>query len=68
MMSQIDTQLIKQARKSKGMSQDQLANKIGVSKVAICWYENGDRTPTLQHFLELADILDLSLDALAGKL
>ncbi len=49
------------------MSQEVLANKLGVSKVAVCWYETGARTPTMENFLKLADILDLSLDELTGR-
>lgn len=66
-MNTINSQALKQARKKLGLSQDQLAQKLGVSKVAICWYENNDRTPTLEHFIELADILGLSLDELSGR-
>lgn len=66
-MSSINSLIIKERRKALGMSQEALANKLGVSKVAICWYENGDRTPTMNNFLKLADILDLSLDELTGR-
>ena len=38
----INTQKMKEARKTLGMSQGDLAKQLGVSKVAICWYENGD--------------------------
>ena len=58
---------MKEARKTLGMSQGDLAKQLGVSKVAICWYENGDRTPSLEHFLKLADLLHLSLNELSGK-
>ena len=44
-----------------------MAKIIGVSKVSICWYERGDRTPTLENFLKLADTLDVSLDELSGR-
>ncbi len=63
----IDTQKVKEARKELNMSQGQLADLLGVSKVTICWYENGDRTPSLEHFCKLADILHLSLNELAGR-
>ncbi len=66
-MNTINSQALKQARKEMGLSQEQLAKKLGVSKVAVCWYENGDRTPTLEHFVELANILNLSLDELSGR-
>ena len=56
-MSSINSLIIKERRKALGMSQEALANKLGVSKVAICWYETGERTPTMENFLKLADIL-----------
>ncbi|MBR2833609.1 MAG: helix-turn-helix transcriptional regulator [Bacilli bacterium] len=66
-MSEINGAKIREARKKLGMSQDNLALKLGVSKVTICWYETGERTPCLKHFLKLADILNLSLDELVGR-
>lgn len=66
-MSKINGQKIKNRRKELGMSQDDLAEKVGVSKVAICWYESGERTPGLENFLKLADALDLSLDETVGR-
>ncbi|MBQ9011811.1 MAG: helix-turn-helix transcriptional regulator [Bacilli bacterium] len=66
-MYKINGRKIKEKRKSLRMSQDDLANKVGVSKVAICWYESGDRTPSLDNFLKLADALELSLDEAAGR-
>lgn len=46
-------QRIKEARLSKGLSQEQLGNLIGVSKVTICWYESNTRTPSLENFEKL---------------
>ena len=66
-MSNVNGFKIREARKKLGMSQDALAEKLGVSKVTICWYETGERTPNLKHFLELSDILNLSLDEMVGR-
>ncbi|MCI9110364.1 MAG: helix-turn-helix transcriptional regulator [Bacilli bacterium] len=66
-MSSINSLIIKERRKALGLSQEALANKLGVSKVAICWYETGERTPTMENFLKLSDILGLSLDQLTGR-
>ena len=63
----VNGEKIRQIRKSLGMSQEALANQIGVSKVTICWYENNERTPTLDNFLKLADILNITLDELTGR-
>ena len=66
-MQKINGLKIKEARKKLGLSQEKLANKIGVSKVTICWYENGERVPSLENFLKLSDELNLTLDELASR-
>lgn len=58
---------LKQARIRKGLSQQQLADMIGVSKVSISEYENGNRIPLLENFIQLIDILELSADYLLGR-
>lgn len=58
---------IKRARKAKGMSQEELGDILGVSKVSICGYEMGTRTPTMEKFIKLVDILDLSTDVILGR-
>ena len=44
---------VKEARLEKKMSQEELGKMLGVTKVSICGYENGTRTPTMQNFLDL---------------
>lgn len=58
---------IKEARKTKGLSQQQLGDMLGVSKVSICGYETGTRIPTLENFLQLVEILDLTPDYILGR-
>ena len=58
---------IKEARKKKNLSQQDLGDLLGVSKVSICGYEKGVRIPTMENFLQLIDILDLSPDYLLGR-
>ncbi len=66
-MNRINGEVLKTARKKKNYTQDELASKIGVSKVTICWYENGERTPNYDNLIKLCDVLDLSLNELAGR-
>ena len=66
-MTNVNGNKIREARKALGMSQDALAKQIGVSKVTICWYESGERTPGLENFLKLSEVLNLSLDELVGR-
>jgi GTP pyrophosphokinase len=59
---------IKAARKAKGLSQEQLGEKLGVSFQAVSTWETGNILPDTDHLLALAGELDLSLDALLTEL
>ena len=48
---------IKELRKSKGMSQRDLAKKIGVTNRAISKWENGLSLPSMKNIIKLADVL-----------
>jgi len=54
-------------RKALGLSQEELAGKIQVSRQAVSKWETGDAMPDLPKLLALAEALDLSLDALCGR-
>lgn len=58
---------VKEARMNKNLTQEELGNMIGVSKVSICGYETGNRTPTMAMFLRLSDALDVTVDYLLGR-
>lgn len=58
---------LKEARVSRKMSQEELGNLLGVSKVSVCGYEKGTRTPTMENFLQLIEILDLEPDYVLGR-
>jgi len=58
---------IKDARIKKNLSQEQLGKMLGVSKVSICGYEKGTRTPTMENFLDLIKILELEPDYVLGR-
>ena len=58
---------IKDMRLEKGMSQQELGDLIGGTKVSICGYENGTRTPSLETFGILADIFETTTDYLLGR-
>ena len=52
----VNGEKIRETRKALNLSQDKLAKLLDVSKVTICWYESGDRPPTLEHFLKLSEV------------
>lgn len=58
---------IKIARKNKGWTQQELGKKLGISKVSICGYEKGTRIPTMENFIQLLDVLEVSADYLLGR-
>lgn len=60
-------EILTQERKKRGLSQEELASRIQVSRQAVSKWETGDAMPDLNKLLALADALDLSLDALCGR-
>jgi transcriptional regulator with XRE-family HTH domain len=63
-MENIIASNIKYLRKSKGLTQDQLADKIGVNRAMIGSYEEGRAIPKLPVLQALAHYFSMSLDAL----
>ena len=59
--------LIKKYRKAKGLSQQDLAAKAGVSRIAIVRYENQQQTPSLQSLSKIAKALDVSVAKLMDR-
>lgn len=55
---------MKRARKAIGLSQEELARKIGVSRQTINMIERGDYNPTLKLCIQLCHALGTTLDAL----
>lgn len=58
---------LKQLRKSKGISQQQLADVIGVSQQSINKYENHNVEPDIRTLISIAEYFDTSVDFLIGK-
>lgn len=59
--------IVYEARRKKGLSQDQLAQQCNVSRQAISKWENGSANPDLTNLKQLSEVLDMSVDALLGK-
>lgn len=60
-------QKILELRKNNKMSQEELAEKIGVSRQTISNWELGETAPDLKQAKELSKILNISLDELVGN-
>ena len=52
---------VKKARQSSGMTQKELAKKVGVSQQVISRFENEKHVPKLDNFLKILSGLDLEL-------
>lgn len=55
---------IRKAREQKGLTREQLAERIGVSPSAIGKWETGDRTPSSDTLARLSEELGVSTDYL----
>lgn len=55
------------SRKKKGMSQEDLANVLNVSRQAVQKWESGVSNPELNKVIELGRVLDVSLDWLLSE-
>ena len=57
---------LKDLRKQAGMTQQQLADKLGITKSVVSYYELSERTPSPEVLKELALIFRVSADYLLG--
>ena len=55
-------QAIKEARKVKGLSRNELADQMNIAPRYIASIENSGQHPSLQIFYELVTLLDVSVD------
>lgn len=60
-------QRIKEERIKRGLSQQELGDLLHVSKVSVCGYEKGTRTPSLETFNKLIEILEITPDYALGN-
>ena len=59
-------EIIRELRKKKGLTQQQLAEKVGISNVSLSNYERGTQMPDLITLARIAVELDVSTDILLG--
>lgn len=58
---------IRELRKQAKLSQEMMAEKIGVSRQAITKWETGLGVPDIENLVAIADLFKLSLDELMGR-
>ena len=58
---------LKELRKQKGVSQEQLAEKIYVSRQAITKWESGNGIPDIENLIAISNLFNESLDSLLSE-
>lgn len=58
---------IAELRKEKGMTQEALANELGVSNQAVSKWEANQSCPDIQLLPQIADFFDITIDSLFGR-
>ena len=51
-------------RKQKGFSQEELANRLNVSRQTISKWEGGESSPDMEKLVAISELFDISLDEL----
>ncbi len=59
-------EILCQLRNRKGMSQDELAEKVFVTRQAVSRWENGETTPNVETLKLLSKVFDVSINTLLG--
>lgn len=54
-------------RELRGWTQTELGRRAGIAPASISHFETGQRTPSLETLLKVADALTVSLDRLVGR-
>lgn len=54
-------------RELRGLTQAQLGKRSGVAAASVSHFETGQRTPTLETLVKLADALSVTVDILLGR-
>lgn len=56
--------LMQQYREKAGLSQEQLAEAVGLSAIFISFIERGVKKPSLDKFVEIVNVLNITADQL----
>jgi len=63
----IFTERMLEHRKERGLSHEELAERIGVSRAAISFWESGKNVPSAEHVSAMAKLFKVSMDYLVGN-
>lgn len=62
----LNNTVLKELRKEKKLTQQELADKVGTNRFNITKWETGRTEPTLDNIIKLAEFLNVSVDKLLG--
>jgi transcriptional regulator with XRE-family HTH domain len=54
-------------REKRGLTQADLGKRAGMAAASVSHFETGQRAPSLESLVRLADALDVSVDVLLGR-
>jgi transcriptional regulator with XRE-family HTH domain len=58
---------LKAFREARGFTQSQLGARAGIGGASVSHFETGQRSPSLESLVKLAQALEVSTDALLGR-
>lgn len=59
---------LKLFRKRNGYTQEQIAERLGVSRQAVAKWERGESLPDIENVIALADIYEITVDSLVRNM
>lgn len=64
----MDFNNLKLFRKQNGFTQEQVAERLGVSRQAVAKWERGESLPDIENVIALADMYEISVDSLVRNM
>jgi transcriptional regulator with XRE-family HTH domain len=58
---------VRALRELRGLTQAELGSRAGIGAASVSHFETGQRTPSLESLVKLADALQVSVDVLLGR-
>ena len=56
--------ILKEVRKRQGLTQTDIAKKLGISRMSVTYYENGDMSPLMKNFRKFIEAYGLTMEEL----
>lgn len=60
-------EILKSLRIEKGLTQNELAERLNIGQATIACYENGQREPHISNLIAYADYFECTLDYIVGR-